>query len=41
MCVAQLGYGVAYSGTPALYADAVVYSEWKMKKNATGLIMGL
>ena len=41
MCVAQLGYGVAYSGTPALYADAVVYSDWKMKKNATGLIMGL
>lgn len=41
MCAAQLGYGIAYSGTPALYADAVVYSEWKMKKNATGLIMGL
>ena len=41
MAVAQLGYGVAYSLTPALYADTIVYSEWKTGKNATGWISGL
>lgn len=41
MSAAQLGYGVTYACLPALYADAVVYSEWKTKKNATGFIMGL
>ncbi len=34
-------YGVAYASSPALYADAVVYSEWKTKKNAAGWISGL
>ncbi len=41
MSLSQLGYGIAYACTPALYADAVVYSEWKTRKNATGFIMGL
>ncbi|MBE6015103.1 MAG: Na+/melibiose symporter and related transporter [Lachnospiraceae bacterium] len=34
-------YGVAYAASPALYADAVIYSEWKTKKNAAGWISGL
>lgn len=41
MSVAQFGYGIAYSCTPALYADTIVYSEWKTGKNATGWISGL
>lgn len=41
MSVAQFGYGVAYALTPALYADTIVYSEWKTGKNATGWISGL
>ena len=34
-------YGVSYASSPALYADAVIYSEWKTKKNAAGWISGL
>ena len=34
-------YGVAYASSPALYADAVIYSEWMTKKNAAGWISGL
>ena len=41
MSLAQLGYGMCYSLTPALYADTIVYSEWKTGKNATGWISGL
>lgn len=41
MSLAQLGYGIAYACTPALYADTIVYSEWKTGKNATGWVMGL
>lgn len=41
MSVAQLGYGIAYACTPALYADTIIYSEWKTRKNATGWISGL
>ena len=41
MSLAQLGYGVAYSLTPALYADTIIYAEWKTGKNATGWISGL
>ena len=41
MAIAQLGYGVAYSLTPALYTDTIIYSEWKTGKNATGWISGL
>ena len=41
MALAQFGYGVAYSLTPALYADTVIFSEWKTGKNATGWISGL
>ena len=41
MALAQFGYGVAYSLTPALYADTIIYSEWKTGKNATGWISGL
>ncbi|MBE6015622.1 MAG: MFS transporter [Lachnospiraceae bacterium] len=39
--VAQLGYGCCYSCSSALYADTVVYNEWKTGKNASGWIMGL
>ena len=41
MSIAQFGYGVAYACTPALYADTIIYSEWKTGKNATGWISGL
>lgn len=41
MSLAQFGYGVAYAATPALYADTIIYSEWKTGKNATGWISGL
>ncbi|MEE0954315.1 MAG: MFS transporter [Eubacterium sp.] len=41
MSVAQFGYGIAYAATPALYADTIIYSEWKTGKNATGWISGL
>ena len=41
MSVAQFGYGIAYACTPALYADTIIYSEWKTGKNATGWISGL
>ena len=34
-------YGVSYASSPALYGDAVIYSEWKTKKNAAGWISGL
>lgn len=41
MSLAQFGYGIAYACTPALYADTIIYSEWKTGKNATGWISGL
>ena len=41
MTVAQFFYGVAYSISPALYGDTVVYTTWKTGKNAAGWIMGL
>lgn len=41
MSVARFGYGIAYACTPALYADTIVFSEWKTGKNATGWISGL
>lgn len=41
MSVAQFGYGIAYAATPALYADTVVFAEWKTGKNAAGWISGL
>lgn len=41
MSVAQFGYGVCYAATPALYADTIIYAEWKTGKNATGFISGL
>ena len=41
MTIAQFFYGVAYSASPALYADTVVYATWKSGKNAAGWIMGL
>lgn len=41
MSIAQFGYGIAYAATPALYADTVVYAEWKTGKNAAGWISGL
>lgn len=41
MSLAMYGYGVAHTCAPALYADTIVYSEWKTGKNATGWISGL
>ena len=41
MSLAQLGYGITYACTPALYGDTCIYSEWKTGKDATGWIMGL
>lgn len=41
MSTAQFGYGIAYACTPALYADTIVYAEWKTGKNAAGWISGL
>lgn len=41
MSVGRFGYGIAYACMPALYADTVVYSEWKTGKNASGWISGL
>ena len=41
MTIAQFFYGIAYSVSPALYADTVVYATWKSGKNAAGWIMGL
>jgi len=41
IAVAQLGYGICYSCSTALYADTAIYSEWKNGKNASGWIMGL
>lgn len=41
MTIAQFFYGIAYSASPALYADTVVYTTWKTGKNAAGWIMGL
>lgn len=41
MSIARFGYGIAYACTPALYADTIIYSEWKTGKNATGWISGL
>lgn len=41
MSIAQFGYGVCYAATPALYADTIIYSEWKTGKNAAGWVSGL
>ena len=41
MLIAQMGYGIAYASSPALYADCAVYSRWKTKVDNTGFIMGL
>ena len=39
--VAQLFSGVLRSAGVALYADTVIYGEWKTGKNTAGFIMGL
>lgn len=41
MSLYQLGNGCTDSAAAALYADIIVYSEWKTGKNAAGWIMGL
>ena len=41
MSIAQFGYGIIYAVTPALYADTVIYAQWKTGKNAAGWISGL
>lgn len=39
--IAQYLHGAIYSLAPALFADTVVYDEWRTGKNAAGWIMGL
>ncbi len=41
LAVAQLINGSLRSSVVALYADTVVYGEWRTGKNAAGFIMGL
>ena len=41
MSLAQFFYGVVYAVMPAMYADTVIYSQWKTGKNAAGWISGL
>ena len=41
MSIAQFGYGIVYAVAPALYADTVIYAQWKTGKNAAGWISGL
>ena len=41
MSLAQFGYGITYSCSTAMYADTVVYNEWKNRTNAAGWINGL
>ncbi|MDR2741068.1 MAG: MFS transporter [Treponema sp.] len=41
MSLVQLGYGVCYACGSALYADAAVYSQWKLGADSRGWIMGL
>lgn len=41
LTLALFFYGIAYSTSPALYADTVIYTTWKTGKNAAGWIMGL
>ena len=38
---AMFGYGITYSCSTAMYADTVVYNEWKNRTNAAGWINGL
>ena len=39
--LALFGYGITYSCSTAMYADIVVYNEWKNRTNAAGWINGL
>jgi GPH family glycoside/pentoside/hexuronide:cation symporter len=41
MSLVQLGYGVCYACCSALYADAAVFSQWKLRVDSRGWIMGL
>ncbi len=41
MSLAQFGYGFTYACSTAMYADTVVYNEWKNRTNAAGWINGL
>ncbi len=41
MSLAQFAYGITYSCSTAMYADTVVYNEWKNNTNAAGWINGL
>jgi GPH family glycoside/pentoside/hexuronide:cation symporter len=36
-----MGYGICYACGSALYADAAVYSQWKLGADSRGWIMGL
>lgn len=41
LALAQYAHGSIYSLMPVLFADTVIYDEWKSGKNASGWIMGL
>lgn len=41
VALAQYLYGSVYALMPVLFADTIIYDEWKSGKNASGWIMGL
>jgi GPH family glycoside/pentoside/hexuronide:cation symporter len=41
MTIVQLGQGICYSVSTALYADTCVYAQWKLGADSRGWIMGL
>ena len=41
MSIGQLGIGLKGGLTSAMYADIIIYNEWKTGKNAAGFIMGM
>jgi GPH family glycoside/pentoside/hexuronide:cation symporter len=41
MTIVQLGQGICYSVSTALYADTCVYAQWKLGTDSRGWIMGL
>jgi GPH family glycoside/pentoside/hexuronide:cation symporter len=41
MTLVQLGQGICYSVSTALYADTCVYAQWKLGTDSRGWIMGL
>jgi GPH family glycoside/pentoside/hexuronide:cation symporter len=41
LAIAQYLHGSIYSLMPVLFADTVIYDEWKSSNNSSGWIMGL